>query len=194
VEELHGLTEGKTVEVGGIISRIKKIITKTGEPMLFVAIEDFSASVEALVFPSILKEDPILWQEGSLIHLTGRLSFKDGKGNFTEPKIIVNKAKKLEAKPRLFSSNESSGASPSHLLPVLHLKIKKGSDHGILKQIKTIMEEYSGKSAVILHLPEGDGYKPIKITTAIRINDTLIIELKKILGEDSVRVKEPAPV
>ncbi|TSC91879.1 MAG: DNA polymerase III subunit alpha [Candidatus Berkelbacteria bacterium Licking1014_96] len=79
IKDLFNFAEGKMVEIAGIISTIKKIITKTGEPMLFVAIEDLTGPVELLVFPSILKDDPILWQEGGIIHLSGRLSFKDGR-------------------------------------------------------------------------------------------------------------------
>ena len=39
------------VRVGGIISSIKKIITKKGQPMLFVKLEDLTSKAEIVVFP-----------------------------------------------------------------------------------------------------------------------------------------------
>lgn len=69
---------GKTVKVGGAISKIQKIITKTGRPMLFVNLEDQKSKVEVLVFPKILERTPTLWQEGKIIIVSGRLDDKDG--------------------------------------------------------------------------------------------------------------------
>jgi len=186
-KDLYNFSEGKIVEIGGIISTIKKIITKTGEPMLFVGIEDLTSPIELLVFPSILKEDPILWQEGNIIHLSGRLSFKDGRGNMAEPKVIVNRVKKLELKPVLFNA-------PSDDDPVLHLRIKRDGDRKDLQKIKDILSLSRGESAVILHLPEADKFKPVRITSKVKIDEDLILKLKDLLGEDSVRVKDKVGV
>lgn len=190
-KDLFSFSDGKIVEIGGIISSIKKIITKTGEPMLFVAVEDLTGTIELLVFPSILKEDPTLWQDSNLIHLTGRLSFKDGKGNLAEPKVIVNKVKKLEKSPKLFDNSPKlkfENNSVNH--SVLHLKIKKEGSRELLGQIKEILLASRGSSTIILHLPEGNGFKPVKITSKVEINDNLISKLKELLGEDSVKVRE----
>jgi DNA polymerase-3 subunit alpha len=69
---------GKSVKVGGIIGQIKKIITKTGRPMLFVTLEDDRAKLEALVFPKTLERTATLWQEDKPVLITGRLDDKDG--------------------------------------------------------------------------------------------------------------------
>jgi len=138
-----------------------------------------------LVFPSILKENPDLWVEGNLIHLSGRLSFKDGKGNLAEPKIIVNEAKKLEKKPSLYKGTE---------LPVLHLRINKGASRELLNDLKSIFSLFRGESEVVLHLPESGRYRPVKITAKVNLDDNLLLKLKDLLGEDSVRVKNKVAV
>ncbi|MBI4708736.1 MAG: DNA polymerase III subunit alpha [Candidatus Portnoybacteria bacterium] len=69
---------GKNVKVGGVISKIHKIITKTGRPMLFVTIEDTKAKIEVLVFPKTLEQTATLWQEDKPIIVSGRLDDKDG--------------------------------------------------------------------------------------------------------------------
>lgn len=82
---------GKTVKIAGIINTIKKFITKTGKPMLFVELEDLTGRIEALVFPTILDQDPTVWQEGKIIILSGRLSDKDD-----QLKILCNEAEELK--------------------------------------------------------------------------------------------------
>ena len=76
---------GHTVSVGGIVSAVKKIITKSGSPMLFVTMEDMTAKTEVLVFPSVLEKDPAIWQMDKVLLVRGKLSDKDG-----EPKILCD--------------------------------------------------------------------------------------------------------
>ena len=47
--------------------------------MLFVKIEDSSGSIETLIFPSLYKQNPPLWQEDKIVLVQGRLSDKDGE-------------------------------------------------------------------------------------------------------------------
>ncbi|MFH0852019.1 MAG: DNA polymerase III subunit alpha [bacterium] len=69
---------GKKLAVGGIISKIHKIITKTGKPMLFVTLEDTKAKIEVLVFPRTLEQTATVWQEDKPIIVTGRIDDKEG--------------------------------------------------------------------------------------------------------------------
>jgi len=65
---------GLRIKIGGIINRIKKINTRTGQPMLFVEVEDMTGRIEAIVFPNMLEKYPDAWQEDKIILLSGRLS------------------------------------------------------------------------------------------------------------------------
>jgi len=71
----------------GVIANIKKIITRSGESMIFVKIEDAINSVELLVFPRLYQETTDLWQEGQTVIINGKISEKD-----RELKILVNQA------------------------------------------------------------------------------------------------------
>ncbi len=73
--------------VAGVITMIKKITTRSNESMIFAKIEDASASIELLVFPKLLREDPEIWQEGNIVLVAGTLSEKD-----TDLKLLVNQA------------------------------------------------------------------------------------------------------
>ncbi len=79
------------VVVAGIISTIKKIITRRGDSMLFVKLDDASNTVELLIFPQLLKEIPELWLSGQAIISVGKLSEKD-----QDIKVLVNKAMALD--------------------------------------------------------------------------------------------------
>lgn len=75
------------VRVIGVVNTIKKVFTRSGEPMLFVKVEDQSGSAELIVFPKVLQATPGLWIEEAVIITEGRLSDKDG-----EMKVMVSRA------------------------------------------------------------------------------------------------------
>ena len=73
----------KKVRVGGIISEIKKVITKTGLPMLFVKLEDLTNKIEVIAFPKIIEKNPTVFQENKIVLISGKVDNRDGV-----PKII----------------------------------------------------------------------------------------------------------
>ena len=82
---------GHRVKVGGIINKIRKINTKTGQPMLFVELEDMTGRIEILVFPTILEQTAFTWQEEKIVLVSGRLSDRD-----ENLKILCDSVKVLE--------------------------------------------------------------------------------------------------
>jgi len=78
------------VKIGGIISNIKKIITRTGRPMLFVNVEDLDSKIEVVVFPSIIEKNPAVFQENKIVMIMGRLDSKDGV-----PKVICEQIEEV---------------------------------------------------------------------------------------------------
>ena len=81
---------GKLVRVGGVISSIKKIVTKTGQPMLFLKLEDETRQIEIVVFPSAITRNPAVFQENKIVFVSGRVDARDGT-----PKIICNEIEEI---------------------------------------------------------------------------------------------------
>jgi DNA polymerase-3 subunit alpha len=77
ISELTKDSVGKKIRLGGIITKVKKIILKNQKSMAFVQIEDFQGKIELLVFPKILEKTGALWREDALIVAEGSISDKD---------------------------------------------------------------------------------------------------------------------
>ena len=67
-----------SLKIGGMITRIQKIVTKTGKPMLFSQVEDLSSKIEVVVFPNVLEKNPDAWQENNVVVVRGKLNERDG--------------------------------------------------------------------------------------------------------------------
>lgn len=80
------------VRVGVNVAHVKKIITKSGEPMYFVRVEDLTDNIEVIVFPKTLKKNGTLFEEGKSLFVSGRISHRD-----EAPKIICEEAEEIVA-------------------------------------------------------------------------------------------------
>jgi len=78
VSELTFSSKNHRIRIGGIISKIKRILTKTGKPMLFINLEDLSGKIEVVVFPAIIERNPAAFQENKIVLLSGRVDNRDG--------------------------------------------------------------------------------------------------------------------
>ena len=86
----------RRVKIGGIINKIQKINTRAGQLMLFVEIEDLSGRIEVLVFPNILEQTAIAWQEEKIVLVSGRLSNRDGN-----LKILCDSVKVIKSNEKI---------------------------------------------------------------------------------------------
>lgn len=85
--------ENLVFRIAGVISNIQKVITKTGQPMVFAKVEDFSPQpMEVIVFNNTLKRTEPVWQEKNVILVQGKISLRGG-----EAKMICDQAKIFEA-------------------------------------------------------------------------------------------------
>ncbi len=90
ISDIKKLEDGHSVVVAGMIEEIKKIITKRGEPMLFMKLVDFTDSIETVIFPRMLLSFGHLFQIGNCLIIKGKLSFRN-----SNPSIIVDELKRL---------------------------------------------------------------------------------------------------
>ncbi|MCU0653089.1 MAG: OB-fold nucleic acid binding domain-containing protein, partial [Candidatus Pacebacteria bacterium] len=75
----------RLVKIGGMISTVKKIITKSGKPMLFMGLEDLTDRIEVVVFASAMEKNPTVFVESKIVYVYGRIDNRDG-----ETKIVAD--------------------------------------------------------------------------------------------------------
>jgi len=83
-------TNGARVSIGGVITKVQRIITKTGKPMLFSWIEDTSSKIEVVVFPNLLEQNPDIWHENAIVVVKGKLNDRDG-----EKKLLADEVQRI---------------------------------------------------------------------------------------------------
>ena len=90
IKKINPAMVGRQVSICGLISEVKKFVTKTGKLMLFTKLEDWANKIEVVVFPDVLARDAELWAEDKIVIVKGRVS--DRNGNLS---IICDTAQEL---------------------------------------------------------------------------------------------------
>lgn len=83
--------DGREMTIGGIITSVRTIITKSGTKMAFVALEDKFGEGEVIVFPNLFEQVGAKLVQDAVIRVTGKNSARDRDGNLgSESKMIAN--------------------------------------------------------------------------------------------------------
>lgn len=83
--------DGKKMTIGGIVSTVRTIITKSGSKMAFVGLEDKTGESEIIVFPNLYEQVGAKLQQDAVIRASGKASARDRDGNLgTEAKLIAD--------------------------------------------------------------------------------------------------------
>ena len=73
-----------------LVTEARAILTKSGEKMAFIKIEDKTDSLEAVVFPKLLKQHASLIVPGACLLVKGKVSVRNG-----EPSLAIEELKPL---------------------------------------------------------------------------------------------------
>ncbi|MDP3880720.1 MAG: DNA polymerase III subunit alpha [bacterium] len=83
-------SDHKGYRIAGLVTRVKSIITKKNQQMAFAKVEDLTDNIEVVIFSDLYESTKDIWQDGNLVALVGKLSFRNG-----EISIIADQAKKI---------------------------------------------------------------------------------------------------
>ncbi len=189
ISDISADEAGKNVRVGGIITSIKKILTKNSEPMLFVGLEDTSANTEIIVFPKTLKKDFLVWQNDNIVIIDGKINNKDGM-----LKIIADKAtaigEQLSLETEISLPNLPKEKKDTETKKIKKLKIKLHGEINKekLAKVKSVLIDFPGNEEVYLEVVQHDKMNLIKTKTLVKISNELIDFLTEILGEGTIEI------
>ncbi|MBN1164210.1 MAG: DNA polymerase III subunit alpha [Candidatus Krumholzibacteriota bacterium] len=162
------------VIMAGLITDIKVIVDRKGNPMAFVTLEDFSGSCEMVVFSTNYGSRRELLQKDNLIVVKGKVSIKTGG----ECKIIADK---------LYSIDEAL----RYLSRKVHLTLREGIfGEAELAGLKDAVQRYPGERELCFHWKRNgtDKYTIRSRSMGVSPDLELFKELKKIAGVENVEI------
>ncbi|MDD2432370.1 MAG: DNA polymerase III subunit alpha [Clostridia bacterium] len=175
IESLDMERDRERVILGGVITSLRRSVTRRGQTMAYFVLEDLTGSLEALLFPSnFLKFNKFL-DEDLPVLVKGRLNFQEDK-----PKIMVDKIKPLDD---LVVEEESPSTTK------LYLKMPPSFDEQqFWEKLKPILEQYQGNTPLYLYFPEEERLIKSKRQYWVKVVPDLIQQLEEFMGIEAISV------
>ena len=171
--------DDQIVSVAGIVQTVKMKTTRNNSMMAYVTVEDDTAAMEMLAFSNVLSQFGGYLKEGAAVVITGRLSLRDDK----EPQIVINRARPISD----FAEGSPEPAARPTRQPrqgTLYLRLP-GEEGKLYPKIRAILNMFPGSSNVVLYFSDTGRRRGTRALLA----ESMLTELKKILGEGNVVVK-----
>ncbi|HEV8098952.1 MAG TPA: OB-fold nucleic acid binding domain-containing protein, partial [Gaiellaceae bacterium] len=167
--ELERRRDGEIVTVAGIVSAIKQLTTKKGDPMVFLRLDDVVGSAEAVVFNSVYAAARELLVPDAVLVLKARVDHKEG-----ESKLIALEVTAFEATPERRE---------------VRLKLDaRRARAGIIRELAAVVRDFPGEAPVVVDLETSEGPRTLQFGTDYRVKPEpdFFAEVKALLGEAAV--------
>ena len=162
------------VTVAGIVAHKRTRTTRNGSLMAYVQLEDDTGSIELLCFQRALDNGGEFAADNAAVVVTGRISVRDEK----EPQIVADSIRPIsEAAPQ--PAGPGAGGRPRRLWLRL-----ASSDARLLRRIELLQEMFPGREQMIVYFADTGR----KLAADCVIKDSLVRELRELLGEENVKV------
>jgi len=180
--------EGSKVKLAGVIASTRTILTKSGNKMLSMTLEDFTGVARCIVFAGTLEKFASALTKDQVVTITGEIVVNERQGEKTS-EIRLFEAKPLEGSLDIDLQNLVDQAG-------LYIKIARSTKND-LSVFRRLIEDHPGDHEVFIQmLPESD-YLPIPLGMMVKPSDMLCAELRKLFGRESVDLRshgEPGSV
>ncbi len=205
----------RAVVIGGVVSTIRSIVTKSGSKMAFLRIEDKTGEGEVIVFPKLFEELGESLVQDCVVRVSGKVSTTDRQGNsIGEAKVIADEitlvtndeldnytstGKKMKG-PKARKKDDSLAAKviePSNTVytPVdetpkkLYVHVKNPDDHETLFELKQCLNKYPGDSEIVLVLGEGEKKSALRLPFLVALSDELATTIATMYGQECVVIR-----
>jgi DNA polymerase-3 subunit alpha len=153
--------------VGGIVSALKQVTTKRGEPMVFVALDDPTGGAEVVVFNSTYAAARECLEQDRVLVVKGRVDHKQAG----ETKLVA-----MEVKPF-----ESVAARRE-----VRLRIDaRQAPAGLVRELAALVRDFPGDAPVYLALDTSLGERTLALGPEYRVKPDadFFAEARALLGE-----------
>src|SRR3990172_8201188 len=170
-KDLANTEDGKEVTICGIITEIRTTLTKKGDKMAYVRLEDMEGGVELIVFPELYRSSSALLTEDRPVLAAGTVNKTDAGFKLKTTRI----SDLTEIAERVTSQVDIS----------LH---SVGLTSDDLKGLKEILLAHNGRCPVYLHLISNQKEYVVAIDQDLSINPSydFMKTIEKRFGKDTV--------
>lgn len=162
IQDIYEMPSGSNHKVGGIITTVKKMITKKGQKMFKFTVEDLTGEIEVIVFPREAKNlSDDFFSEGDIVVVVGSVN-KENEEETAVVKLFFNSIEKIDTSKAIGTQS-------------IVLSFPSAPSMELVKGIYDIIEPINGPINVFLSYKENNKKVTFRFkkTTSLKIQDQI---------------------
>ncbi len=167
---------GKKVVLGGVISQVKKVLTKkSAKEMAFITVSDGVGEIEAVVFPQTFETAKEILVKDQVVYFTGRIDKREDKLSCVLETIELFDPEKFVDMP--------------HFSNLVEITVPQGTQTPVLQTVNKTLRRFPGSVSVAILLQNGEREaRRLNLPFSIEPAKALEEEITKLLGENSFKL------
>ena len=175
------------VKTMGIITHVKKKVTKSDTTMAFLDVEDITGAIEVVVFPKTLLQNSPLIAEGNVLVFSGRLDVRDDEPPKLVCEFMSSAEEALKAAPIQQAEKTVTQAEQQNKKRRSGLFLRFSTEGcAEQKQAEKLLAIFEGKTPLYYYFNDKKEYRTMPVSAFVDVNEPLITELKEVLGDENV--------
>jgi DNA polymerase-3 subunit alpha len=167
------LENGTQITIAGMLTSVRRRITKNDKQMAFATLEDLEGSIDLVIFSEALKTCSEALQDGNIVWIKGAIS----NGQRDQTSIRVDEILTMDALRGKYITS-------------VHVTLSQDTiNESILKSLKDVCSGNKGECALFLHV-KTPRYNEIVVQahpdTKVAPTDVFIADMERIAGENSI--------
>ena len=184
----RSFADGQYITVAGVVAGARTRPTKNNSLMSYISLEDDTGAMEVIAFQRVLDQSSMFIKDNAALIVRGRISVRDEK----EPQLMADTIRPIEEADSMKAAAARPDGAPK---PAPHgddpaaqqkLWVKlPAADDPRIKRIELILTMFPGQQQMVIYCAR----EKRKLTARCIIHNSLVAELKEMLGEENVVVK-----
>ena len=171
----------------GIITHVKKKVTKSDTTMAFLDVEDITGAIEVVVFPKTLLQNSPLIAEGNVLVFSGRLDVRDDEPPKLVCEFMSSAEEALKAAPIQQAEKTVTQAEQQNKKRRSGLFLRFSTEGcAEQKQAEKLLAIFEGKTPLYYYFNDKKEYRTMPVSAFVDVNEPLLKELKAVLGDENV--------
>lgn len=218
IHKLHELEEETEVVVFGMVLSVKRIVTRKGQQMAFLQLEDHVAEAEVVLFPRSWQQYASFAEKGVICAVLGKLQH----GEEEQVKLIADQLfamddpalharlrhagavrRRAARTPAVRASARRPLASPAPQPAIsapapnrgidegtLYLKISRDKENpAVLRRVQALLKKHPGRTGVALYYERESKLLMLNVDYRVEVTPALVHLLERLLGKNTVKLK-----
>lgn len=184
-QTLQELEHDHECTIGGIISELRFRLTKRGDRMASLKLEDLSGTIQVTIFPTAFKNCSQHLVKDKIVLVKGKASHReriatDEENPVTEVEVLAESVAPL-------GNGAGNGKNGGNGSRSVHIKLESGPELR-LEVVKSLIEAHPGENPVYFWMCHRGARHKVSTSYKVDPSPRFLADIERILGKDVVKI------